>query len=296
MFVVRLLPVLALGVLLVGCSNVPLEAAPTGSPLPAPAPRFEPLGWGETYTYADGSTMSIAAPTEWESPVMTDEDMDGIDDNPDDTDPRRMVKVAFTYTNHTPQPISGVALGTLNAFVAIDTVPAEEVQPENYLELRSFGGVPILPGRSGVVETVWLAPPGEFTMTAGWTHPSGEQAIFEGKVGADPAPVTPTSDTTDAEPASVDADGDGICNSSADQYSGDCAPDCADPETDPSLCDGTDAGLDMPENDPNFVPEPCDSPDDYSCTPQTITPESSGEVQYDYFCNPDSPGYAPEYC
>jgi hypothetical protein len=25
-------------------------------------------------------------------------------------------------------------------------------------------------------------------------------------------------------------------------------------------------------------------------------PENSGEVQYDYLCNPESLGYAPEYC
>lgn len=222
------------------CNNETAAPPSAGAKNIEPA-EFRPLGWGDTYTYSDGSTMRINAPTEWESPIYSDEDQDGRDDDPDDTDPRRLVKVAFTFTNHTPAPIAGFPLGTVNSFVAIKDVPAEEVQPYNYLDLRGFGGVPVLPGRSGTVETVWLAPREGFRMTAGWKY-KDEPAIFEGQLPADPAPAPPGTETSAAEEETTPP-GDsreyvpyGPLDPRCDPSLYECGPDACDPLTNPEPC------------------------------------------------------------
>lgn len=201
MSVVRTLFALAMGsLLLAGCSNSPDEPISRSAPPPPPpsAPAFEPLAWGQTYTYADGSTMSVAEPTEWSSPE--DCEIYGAEY----CEP--MVRVSFTFGNGTPVPQLD-SLGTMNAFVQIDHGLAQEVVVDTYNTegLNTFPSGPLMPGAPGTQDLVFVAPVGEAVMTAGWTH-LGETAIFEGPVAngttEEPAPVAKpgvmTADDCDA--------------------------------------------------------------------------------------------------
>lgn len=124
MSAIRILSAVALGALvLAGCSSA-AEPVGQGAPPPAPQPQFDPLAWGETYTYADGSTMRIAEPTEWSSAEECEYYGAEYCES--------MMRVSFTFGNGTAMPTEQGVLGTMWAFVQIDGARAQELQVDTY--------------------------------------------------------------------------------------------------------------------------------------------------------------------
>lgn len=135
--------------------------------------------WGDTATYSDGSTMSIAEPV-WKVGPNS-----GV-----------LLMVAFTLTNNTAEPFEtarpssdGVLelgpLATIRGYVELDGATlAETVSLDD--DAASFPNA-IPPGSSGTVEKFYIIPnatnPGA-SLFAGWTH-NDETVVFEGTLPSD---------------------------------------------------------------------------------------------------------------
>ncbi|MDQ3151992.1 MAG: hypothetical protein M3R63_09815 [Actinomycetota bacterium] len=237
----------------------------------APAPVV--LDFGAEQIFADGVSISVTAPESYERTTIdlsygfcaTDCPMAGA-------------RVTVTVANNSTGEVDpSLAFGS----ATVNGQPVESLAfaPSPEGELRNAGGT-LLPGQSQTFdELYWMTTPGDLVIS--YSH-ANETVHFRGEVSGD---ALSEQSTVAVDPAVTEVESEyvpyGPLDPNCDPSIYECGSGACDPITNPGPCgaaygDETDAGLIMPEDDPDYGGE-----------------ESSGESQFRYGCEQ---GYITEGC